>query len=300
MDDIIAEVGDSGRAMSVFVEKLERACDAHRSLLCVGLDPDPKRMPPALSVAEGVGDVLRFNRDIIDATADLVCAFKPNLAFYEALGLPGLEALQETVAHIRRHAPDVLIIGDAKRGDVEKSAQAYATALFDVWGFDATTVNAYGGHDTVEPFLQHHERGVFIWCRSSNPGSRDVQDLSVAHGAEPRAVYEQIAINAERWNVNGNLGLVVGATYPQELKAVRELCRDMPILIPGVGAQGGGLEEAVRWGTDARGRLAIVSSSRQVLYASSGEDFAQAARREAMKLRDAINQVLEREGKGWS
>ena len=278
--------------MSVFLEKLERACGAHRSLVCVGLDPDPERMP--------VGDVLQFNRAIVDATADLVCAFKPNLAFYEALGLPGLEALQGTVAYIRRRVPDVLIIGDAKRGDVGNTAQAYAMALFQVWGFDATTVNAYGGHDTVEPFLQHRDRGVFIWCRSSNPGSADVQDLSVSQGGERRAVYEQIAINAERWNVDSNLGLVVGATYPEELKVVRELCPDMPMLIPGVGAQGGGLEEAVLGGTDARGRLAIVSSSRQVLYASSGEDFSQAARREAMKLRDSINQVLEREGKGWS
>ena len=278
--------------MPAFLERLERACEAHRSLLCVGLDPDPERMP--------VADVLRFNRDIIDATADLVCAFKPNLAFYEALGLRGLEALQETVAYIRRDASEVLIIGDGKRGDVEKSAQSYATAMFQVWGFDATTVNAYGGHDTVEPFLQHHDRGVFIWCRSSNPGSGDLQDLSVARGAERRPVYEQMAVNAERWNVNGNLGLVVGATYPRELKVVRELCPDMPILLPGIGAQGGGLEEAVRWGTDARGRLAIISSSRQVIYASSGKDFAQAARREATKLRDEINQVLEREGKGWS
>ncbi len=277
--------------LTTFADKLDSYCRSHRSLLCVGLDPDPARMP--------VDDVLQFNRAIVDATADLVCAFKPNLAFYEAMGLKGLEALQRTIEYIRGTAPDVPIIGDAKRGDVGNSAEAYARALFEVWGFDAATVNGYGGRDTVQPFLAYRDRGVFLWCRSSNPGAGDLQDLKV-NGDAGRTVYRELAVKARSWNGEGNLGLVVGATYPQELQQLRELCPDMALLMPGIGAQGGDLEEAVRLGTDAVGRRAIISSSRQVLYASSGADFAEAARREATRLRDEINAVLTREGLGWS
>ena len=164
--------------MRNFLDQLEIACQSQRSLLCVGLDPDPERMP--------AGDMFQFNRAIIDATADLVCAYKPNLAFYEALGLPGLEALQRTVEHIRAHAPGVVVIGDAKRGDIGPSGEAYARALFGVWGFDATTANAYGGGDTLKPLLEWPGRGVFIWCRSSNPGAADLQDLPVGDGGVRR------------------------------------------------------------------------------------------------------------------
>ena len=276
--------------MTTFRDKLDAACRANRSLLCVGLDPDPQRMPGP--------DVFRFNRAIVDATADLVCAYKPNLAFYEALGLSGLEALQRTVEHVRSQAPGVVIIGDAKRGDIGPSAQAYARALFQVWGFDAATANAYGGGDTLQPFLQWQGRGVFIWCRSSNPGAADIQDLRA--GGDGAPVYQEMAARAREWAANGSLGLVLGATYPQELKRVRALCPEMPFLIPGVGAQGGALAEAVAGGVDANGRNAVVNSSRGVLYASQGQDFAQAARREAMRLRDEMNDVLTREGVGWS
>ena len=279
--------------MTTFLEKLEAASQSRRSLLCIGLDPDPQRMPA------GVYGVFDFNRAIIDATADLVCAYKPNLAFYEALGLDGLKALKETVEYIREVAGDVFLIGDGKRGDVGNTAEAYARALFQVWGFDAATVNAYGGHDTLRPFLDHPGKGVFIWCRSSNPGAGDLQDLKLTEVGKGQTVYEGLAHSAREWNDRGNIGLVIGATYPQELKEVREICPDMPFLIPGVGAQGGGLEEAVRLGTDGRGRQAIINSSRQVVYASGGADFAQAARREAMRIRDEINHVLEQEGKGW-
>ena len=278
--------------MRTFIEKLTGACETRRSLLCVGLDPDPERMP--------VEDVFQFNRAIIDATADLVCAYKPNLAFYEALGLSGLEALHRTIDHIRRYASGTAIIGDAKRGDVGKSAEAYAKALFRGWDFDAATVNAYGGHDTIQPFLEYHERHVFIWCRSSNLGAGDLQDLRVANGEGAEPVYETMAEKAREWNVKGNVGLVVGATYTEELTKVRGLCPDMALLLPGTGAQGGDLQDAVRCGTDSRGRLAIINSSRQVLYASRGKDFAEAARREAMRIRDEINDALERKGKGWS
>ncbi|MSQ06901.1 MAG: orotidine-5'-phosphate decarboxylase [Dehalococcoidia bacterium] len=284
--------------MSAFTDRLEKACDATRSLLCVGLDVDPARMP--------VPDVFQFNQAIVDATADLVCAYKPNLAFYEALGLPGLEALARTVEHIRRAAPDAVIIGDGKRGDIGPSGEAYAKAMFQVWGFDAATINAWGGQDTVAPWVADASRGAFIWCRGSNPGSADLQDLAVAapgprdhQQPQQEPLYRHLAQAVQGWNQHGNLGLVVGATVPQQLAEVRRLCPSMPLLIPGVGAQGGELEEAVRLGTDSRGRLGIINSSRGIIYASRDKDFPQAARREAARLRDAMNRVLEVQGKGW-
>ena len=277
--------------MTNFIERLDQACESNRSLLCVGLDVDQERMP--------VADPLEFNREIVDATAGLVCAYKPNLAFYEAMGLPGLNALEGTVEYIRRNAPSAVIVGDAKRGDIGPSGVAYARAMFQVWDFDVVTINAWGGHDTVEPFLGDPDRGVFIWCRGSNPGSADLQDLNVegAEGVGP--LYNHLARTAASWNWKGNVGLVMGATNPQQLADVRHLCPDMPLLIPGVGAQGGDLEEAVRLGADERGRRALINSSRGIIYASGGQDFAQAAGRAAASLRDAINGILEAEGKGW-
>ncbi|PKB76071.1 MAG: orotidine-5'-phosphate decarboxylase [SAR202 cluster bacterium MP-SAtl-SRR3965592-G1] len=278
--------------MSGFTERLEQAATAAKSLVCVGLDPDPARMP--------VSSVAEFNRAIVDATAGLVCAYKPNLAFYEALGLPGLEDLQKTIAHIRDAAPGVIIIGDAKRGDIGPSAQAYAKAMFQVWGFDAITINAWGGQDTVTPFIEDESKGVFVWCRGSNPGSADFQDAQIATDDGPMPLYRSMALSCREWDTKGNLGLVVGATVPEQLREVRAACPDMPLLIPGVGAQGGDLEAAVRQGADSRGRAALINSSRGIIYASSGADFAQAAAREADKLRTNINEVLEADGKGWS
>jgi orotidine-5'-phosphate decarboxylase len=278
--------------MSGFTERLEQAATAAKSLVCVGLDPDPARMP--------ISSVSEFNRAIVDATAGLVCAYKPNLAFYEALGLPGLEDLQKTIAHIRNAAPGVIIIGDAKRGDIGPSAQAYAKAMFQVWGFDAITINAWGGQDTVTSFLEDESKGVFVWCRGSNPGSADFQDIQIATDDGPMPLYRKMALSCREWDTKGNLGLVVGATVPEQLREVRAACPDMPLLIPGVGAQGGDLEAAVRQGADSRGRAALINSSRGIIYASSGADFAQAAAREADKLRTSINKVLEADGKGWS
>ena len=277
--------------MSGFTERLEQAATAAKSLVCIGLDPDPAKMP--------ISSVSEFNRDIVDATAGLVCAYKPNLAFYEALGLPGLEDLHKTIAHIRDAAPGVIIIGDAKRGDIGPSAQAYAKAMFQVWGFDAITINAWGGKDTVTPFLEDESKGVFVWCRGSNPGSADFQDVQITTNDGPMPLYLNMAMSCREWNTKGNLGLVVGATVPEQLREVRAACPDMPLLIPGVGAQGGDLEEAVRQGVDSRGRAALINSSRGIIYASSGADFAQAAGREADKLRTSINEVLEADGKGW-
>ncbi len=263
-----------------FINKLLACSRSNDSLLCVGLDPDPQRMP--------IEDVLAFNKAIVDATKDLVCAYKPNLAFYEALGLEGIKALQNTVEYIPESIP---VIGDGKRGDIGNSSRAYAHALYDVYGFDAITVSPYLGHDSISPFLEHREKGVFILCRTSNPGSIDFQELKV--NGSPTAetpLYLQVAARAREWNIHSNVGLVVGATFPHELKRIREMCPDMPILIPGVGPQGGDPEAAVTAGVDEKGEMALVASSRQVLYASQESDFAEAARSETLKLREQINQ----------
>ncbi len=254
----------------------------------MGLDPDPDLMP--------VDSVYGFNRSIIDATADLVCAYKPNLAFYEALGLKGLTDLERTVDHIRAQNPAVLIIGDAKRGDVAGSSAAYANAMFSHWDFDAVTVNPYVGRDGLQPFLERRERGVFVLCRSSNPGAAQFQDAADASGAP---LYQRVAQACEIWNRNQNVGLVAGATYPGELKTLRGLCPDMPFLIPGVGAQSGDLEKAVKFGVNSRGRGAVINSSRGILYGSKGPDFAKKARGAAQALRAAINETLDKEGVGW-
>ncbi|MBI2857175.1 MAG: orotidine-5'-phosphate decarboxylase [Chloroflexi bacterium] len=260
-----------------FVAKLLAASRRNHSLLCLGLDPDPELMPEV-----GVFD---FNRAIIEATADLVCAYKPNLAFYEALGPPGLEALLKTLECVPNGIPT---IGDAKRGDIGNTARMYARALFSTFGFDAATVNPYLGTDSLEPFLEYHEKGVFVLCRTSNPGSRDFQSLGC--GGDPaRPLYLEVARRAKEWNRHGNVGLVVGATQPADLGLVRELCPDMPLLIPGVGPQGGDLAAAVGRGVDANGEKALLVSSRQVLYASRGPDFAAAAMEAARKLRDDAN-----------
>jgi orotidine-5'-phosphate decarboxylase len=263
-----------------FTDKLLAASRSNKSLLCVGLDPDPKSMPKA--------GLLEFNKAIIDATADLVCAYKPNLAFYEASGVEGLKALWKTIEHIPDHIP---IIGDGKRGDIGNTAKAYAKALFVTLGFDAATVSPYLGFDSVEPFIEYNEKGVFILCRTSNPGAMDFQSLADAHG---RPLYVTVAQKAKEWNVHGNIGLVVGATYTEELKAIRQLCPEMPILIPGIGAQSGDLASTVKYGIDAQGGNAVIAVSRQILYASRGKDFAQAARRKAQELRDNINDLVGR------
>jgi len=262
-----------------FTEKLASAARKNRSLLCVGLDPDPEQMP------DGVG-VFEFNRAIIDATSDLVCAYKPNLAFYEALGNEGLDALKRSVQYV---PADIPTIADAKRSDIGNTARAYARAIFSHFGFDATTVNPYLGFDSVEPFLRYEEKGVLILCRTSNAGAVDFQSLLCETEDGKHPLFELVARKASEWNTHGNVGLVVGATYPEELKLIRQNHPDMPLLIPGIGAQGGDLALTVRYGVDAHGERAIINSSRQVIYASRGKDFAVAARRAALTLRDQIN-----------
>lgn len=268
-----------------FADKFRHTAQRNRSLLCLGLDPDPQLMPEGVSVVE-------FGKEIIDATSDLVCAYKPNLAFYEALGLKGMPVLQKTVNHIPQGIP---VIGDAKRGDIGNTARAYATALFEVFGFDAATVNPYLGYDSIEPFLNYTDKGVFVLCRTSNPGAVDFQSLlcqETGDSTEPLPLFELVALKAKRWNRHGNIGLVVGATYPEELRRIRGLCPEMILLIPGIGTQQGSLPLAVRYGTDRGGEKAIFSSSRQILYASRGRDFAMAARRVAQQLCEEVRAIL--------
>jgi len=265
-----------------FIEKLTAATRKNKSLLCVGLDPDPKLMP------ENTG-ILEFNKKIVEATSDLVCAYKLNLAFYEALGDEGTKALKGTANYIPDEIP---VIGDAKRGDIGNTAKAYAKYLFANLDFDAATVNPYLGFDGVEPFIQYRDKGVFILCRTSNPGSVDFQTLRCQVEGQGYPLFELVAKKAAEWNRYGNIGLVVGATYPEELRLIRNSHPDMPLLIPGIGAQGGDLPSAVRFGVDAQGERAIINSSRQIIYASREKDFAEAARRVASELRDQINHHL--------
>jgi orotidine-5'-phosphate decarboxylase len=267
-----------------FSEKLTQAMERNNSLLCIGLDPDPQLMPSKM-------DALRFNKAIIDATADLVCAYKLNLAFYEALD-DGLNTMKWTIKYVPN---DIPVIGDAKRGDIGNTAIAYAKAIFSVFNFDATTVNPYLGFDSIEPFIEHWDRGVFILCRTSNPSAVDFQSLRLQTERRQFPLFEIVALKAAQWNKHGNIGLVVGATYPEELKLIRQNHPDMLFLIPGIGAQGGDLASAVRYGVNAWGRGAILSSSRQIIYASSDKDFAQAARRVATDLRELINSYPSRQ-----
>ncbi|MFO8101979.1 MAG: orotidine-5'-phosphate decarboxylase [Dehalococcoidia bacterium] len=268
-----------------FIEKLLAASRKNNSLLCIGLDPDAVLMPEV--------DVVEWGRQIIRATEDMVCAYKPNFAFYEALGTDGLLKLDETIKHIPQNIP---VIGDAKRSDIGNTARKYARAIFEVFGFDAATVNPYLGLDSVQPFTEYADKGVFILCHTSNPSAPDLQKLQCqADSASGRlSLFEIVAVKASEWNTNMNIGLVVGANQPAPLKRVRELCPDMPLLIPGIGPQRGSLASSVRFGVDANQEKAIITSSRQIIYASRGTDFPTAARLAASKLRARINQYLAR------
>lgn len=265
-----------------FIEKLKNAVHKNSSLLCVGLDPDPALMPEGVSVSE-------FNKAIIEATADLVCAYKLNLAFYQVLGVAGIETLKQT---IRSVPEDIPVIGDAKFGDIGNTAKFHAKTIFATFNFDAATVNPYLGLDSIEPFIQYRDKGVFILCRTSNRGAADFQDLRCQVEGGTRPLFELVAAKAKQWDTHGNIGLVVGATYPEELRLIRQSYPDMPLLIPGVGAQGGDLALVIRYGIDSKGERTIINSSRQILYASPEKDFAEAARRTASALRGQISHHL--------
>jgi orotidine-5'-phosphate decarboxylase len=266
-----------------FMRQLAEAWRRHDSLVCVGLDPEPGRFPRSL--ARAAQPIFEFNKAIVDATADLVCAYKPQFAHYAACNAE--DELARTIEYIHGAHRGIPVILDAKRGDVGSTAQQYATEAFVRYGADAVTVNPYLGGDSLEPFLAYEAKGVIVLCRTSNPGARDLQDLEVAGG---RKLYQAVAqLAAQRWNARGNLMLVVGATYPRELAEVRSLVGEMPLLVPGVGAQGGDVAAAVANGRTHDGTGLIISSSRGILYASQGEDFASAARTATTRLRDEIN-----------
>ena len=272
-----------------FVDLLARAEQQNGSMLCVGLDPEPGRFPAAMK-----GDASRiydFCAAIVDATADLVIAFKPQIAYFAANRAEA--QLEQLMAHIRRAAPQVPVILDAKRGDIGATAEQYAIEAFERYGADAVTLSPFMGFDSVQPYLQHQGKGAFLLCRTSNPGGDDLQNQRLADLPGAPLLYEHIAALANGpWNTNGQLGLVVGATYPAEIARVRVLAPQLPLLIPGVGAQGGDAVATVRaaW-RGMHGHTvapAVVNSSRAILYASSAHDFAAAARAEALKMRDLL------------
>ncbi len=265
-----------------FMQALRTRWQQADSLVCVGLDPEPAKFPAQF--ANDPDAVFAFCRDIADATAQYACAFKPQIAHFAALGTE--DALQRLVAHLHTAHPGVPVILDSKRGDIGSTAQHYAAEAFDRYGADAVTANPYLGRDSVQPFLDRADRGVVILCRTSNPGAGDLQDLLV----DGRPLYQHVADKVAReWNANGNCALVVGATWPAQLRQVRGIVGDVPFLVPGVGAQGGDVEAVVTNAKTADGTGLMVSSSRAILYASQGEDFADAAARAARELRDQIN-----------
>jgi orotidine-5'-phosphate decarboxylase len=267
-----------------FLEQLRGAQQRNGSILCVGLDPEPARFPAALK-----GDASRiydFCARIVDATADLAIAFKPQIAYFAAHRAE--DQLERLMAHMRNNAPHVPVILDAKRGDIGSTAEQYAKEAFERYGADAVTLSPFMGFDSVQPYLKYPGKGAFLLCRTSNPGGDDLQNQRLASVEGQPLLYEHIARLAQGpWNTNGQLGLVVGATYPAEIERVRELAPTLPLLIPGVGAQGGDALATVKAGWRADAPI-VVNSSRAILYASSGEDFADAARREATRTRDLL------------
>ncbi len=273
-----------------FLDMLQRAERQNASKLCVGLDPEPTKFPD--HIKGDANKIYDFCAAIVDATADLAVAFKPQIAYFSAHRAEGqLERLME---HMRRVAPQVPIILDAKRGDIGSTAEQYAIEAFERYGADAVTLSPFMGFDSVQPYLKHHDKGAFLLCRTSNPGGDDLQNQRLASVEGQPLLYEHVARLAQGpWNLNGQLGLVVGATYPKEIERVRALAPHLPLLIPGVGAQGGDAQATVKAGMsgphgDVPGTT-IVNSSRAILYAASGADFAQAARRVALQTRDVLN-----------
>ena len=267
-----------------FIDKLRGAQQRHGSMLCVGLDPEPSRFPASLK--NDASRIFDFCAHIVDATADLAIAFKPQIAYFAAHRAE--DQLEKLMAHLRANAPHVPLILDAKRGDIGATAEQYAKEAFERYGADAVTLSPFMGFDSVQPYLKYPERGAFLLCRTSNPGGDDLQNQRLASQPGQPLLYEHVAALAQGpWNLNGQLGLVVGATYPAEVQRVREIAPTLPLLIPGVGAQGGDAVATVKAGWREDG-LIVVNSSRAILYASAGDDFAQAARTEALRTRDLL------------
>lgn len=276
---------------NTFTQQLQSAWASQGSMLCVGFDPDPQRLPDKFKgKPEGI---FEFCREIADATADLVCAFKPQFAYFASQRAES--QLEKLTGYLKANYPHIPVILDSKRGDIGSTADHYALEAFDRYGADAVTVNPYMGFDTIEPYLKHAGKGVIVLCRTSNPGGSDLQFLNVLPDGEP--LYLHVArLATENWNASGQISLVVGATFPEEIAKVRSIVGDMPLLIPGIGAQGGDIDATVKAGsiTNHLGTGMIINSSRAILYASSGADFAQAARNTAITTRDALRAATKK------
>ena len=277
-----------------FLEQLQGAERQNGSLLCVGLDPEPNRFPAGMK--GDASKIYDFCAQIVDATADLAISFKPQIAYFAAHRAE--DQLEKLMTHMRRNAPHVPVILDAKRGDIGATAEQYAIEAFERYGADAVTLSPFMGFDSVQPYLKHHGKGAFLLCRTSNPGGDDLQNQRLASLEGQPLLYEHVAKLAQGpWNLNGQLGLVVGATYPAEIERVRNLAPTLPLLIPGVGAQGGDAVATIKAGYrqshGATTGAVIVSSSRAILYASSGDDFVKAARNEAMRTRDVLSAAAQ-------
>lgn len=267
-----------------FFQKLNQAIDKNNSLLCIGLDSDINKLPEHIKSAET--PLFNFNKEIINTTFDLVCAYKINAAFYESLGIEGMQQLKATFDYLKATYPEIPIIYDSKRADIGNSMQGYVSAAYDFLGADAMTVSPYLGHDAVKPALERAEQACFVLCRTSNPGSQEFQELSVS-GA---ALFEIVAKDVyNKWNMNNNCGLVVGATYPDEISRIRYLAPQIYLLIPGIGAQGGELESVLKAGLNENKKGLIINVSRSIIYAGTGDNFAQLAREEAQRLKIQIN-----------
>ena len=270
---------------NTFNQQLQSAWASQGSMLCVGFDPDPKRLPPSLQgKSEGI---FEFCREIADATADLVCAFKPQFAYFASQRAE--VQLEKLIKHLKEKYPHIPVILDSKRGDIGSTADHYAMEVFERYGADAVTVSPYMGFDTIEPYLKHAGKGVIVLCRTSNPGGSDLQALNISPDGLP--LYLHVAkLAAQQWNSSGQISLVVGATFPEEIAKVRAIVGEMPLLIPGIGAQGGDIDATVKAGAipNKPGTGMIINSSRAILYASSGSDFAEAARIVALNTRDAL------------
>jgi len=267
-----------------FQSKISEISTENNSLLCIGLDSDINKIPFHIKGTDN--PQYNFNKAIIEATYDLVCAYKPNSAFYEAQGEEGIRQLKQTVYFVKENYPKIPVILDAKRADIGNTNEGYVKFAFDHLGADAITLHPYLGKDALKPFLERRDKGLFILCRTSNSGAGEFQDLEI----DGKPLYQVIAAKvAKDWNYNGNCGLVVGATYPKELDIVRHIVGNIPILIPGIGAQGGDLEKTVQAGVDKTGLNALINSSRGIIFASTGVNFAEKAREEALKLKNLIN-----------
>lgn len=266
-----------------FTDKLSQIQKKNNSLICIGLDTEIEKLPQSIKTTNE--PLFNFNKTIIDATFDLVCAYKPNSAFYEAEGPEGIKQLQKTISYIQEKYPEIPIILDAKRGDIGNTAKMYAKMAFEYFNVDALTVNPYLGIDSLEPYLTYQDKFIFVLVRTSNPGAKDFQDYLIGQ----EKLYQKIAIKLKSLKNDSQIGIVVGATYPEELKELRKLLPQTVILIPGLGTQGGDTEKTIKYGIDRRAAGIVINVSRAILYASDKDDFGQKTREEAGKFRELIN-----------